>query len=104
MGSRLLSVAYDQKGKAVPGKYQVYPEQAAAGLWTNPTDLGKFIIETQLAYMGKSNKVLSQQLTQLELTPYLNDHSALGIFIDDYKDVKYFEHDGVDLEIGRAHV
>ena len=45
------------------GKYHIYPEQAAAGLWTNPTDLSKYIIETQLAYAGKSHKVLDQQTT-----------------------------------------
>ncbi len=95
--SELLSTAYYPDGKHVPGKYHIYPEQAAAGLWTNPTDLCKYIIETQLAYNGSSHKVLDQQMTRLRLTPFIDKNAAFGVFIDDYHDgVKYFEHGGVD--------
>jgi CubicO group peptidase (beta-lactamase class C family) len=94
---KLISAAYYPNGKEVKGKYHIYPEQAAAGLWTNPTDLCKYIIETQLAYEGKSHKVLSQQMTSLRLTPYVDKNAALGVFIDSYPDgTKYFEHGGVD--------
>jgi Tetratricopeptide repeat len=31
-------------GSIVPGKIHVYPEMAAAGLWTTPTDLAKLIV------------------------------------------------------------
>ena len=56
-------------GKAVRGKWHVYPEIAAAGLWTTPTDLAKFAIEIALSKQGKSNKVLSQKTTEEMLTP-----------------------------------
>ncbi|PYX61760.1 MAG: hypothetical protein DMG74_22120 [Acidobacteria bacterium] len=56
-------------GKAVRGKWHVYPEMAAAGLWTTPTDLAKFAIEIALSRQGKSNKVLSQKTTEEMLTP-----------------------------------
>jgi CubicO group peptidase (beta-lactamase class C family) len=93
----LISTAYYPNGKEVPGKYHIYPEQAAAGLWTNPTDLSKYIIETQLAFAGKSHKVLDQQTTSLRLTPYNDKSAALGVFIDAYPDeTKYFQHGGVD--------
>ena len=92
----LLAAGYDETGKAIASKYHVYPEQAAAGLWTNPTDLSKFIIEVQQAYAGRSAKVLNHQTTQLMLAPYLNQSAAMGVFIDDYNGVKYFEHSGVD--------
>src|SRR5206468_11650541 len=46
----ILATGYRPDGKPIKGKYNTYPEQAAAGLWTNPTDLSKYIIETQLAY------------------------------------------------------
>ena len=89
----LLSAGYDGDGKEVKGKYHIYPEQAAAGLWTNPSDLAKYIIETQLAYQGKSAKVLDQQHTKLRLSPYMNKNgAAFGVFVEDYNGVKYFGH------------
>src|SRR6266404_4429177 len=56
-------------GKPVHGKWHVYPEMAAAGLWTTPTDLAKFAIEIALSKQGKSNRVLAQKTAQEMLTP-----------------------------------
>jgi CubicO group peptidase (beta-lactamase class C family) len=91
-----FSSAYYADGKQVPVKYHVYPEEAAAGLWTNPTDLSKYIIETQLAYEGKSRKVLDEQMTKTRLTPYIDKNAALGVFIQDMEGVKYFGHGGAN--------
>ena len=44
--------------RPVDGRYHVYPEQAAAGLWTTPEDLAKFAIELQKIAAGKSTKVI----------------------------------------------
>jgi CubicO group peptidase (beta-lactamase class C family) len=55
-------------GQPVHGKCHVYPEMAAAGLWTTPTDLAKFVIEIALSKQDKSNKVLTQKTTQEMLT------------------------------------
>lgn len=93
----LLASGYDEKGTAIKGKYHIYPEQAAAGLWTNPTDLAKYIIETQLALQGKSSKVLDQKITKLRLTPFIDKSAALGVFIDDLAGEKYFQHGGSDV-------
>ncbi|WP_167025243.1 serine hydrolase domain-containing protein [Chryseobacterium sp. Tr-659] len=92
----VLATGYYNDGKAVKGKYHIYPEQAAAGLWTNPTDLAKYVIETQLSLKGKSEKVLSKKMTELRLTPFIDKKSALGVFIIDKNGVKNFEHGGVD--------
>lgn len=91
----LLATGYRGDGKPVKGNYHVYPEEAPAGLWTNPTDLAKYIIETQLAYEGKSAKVLNQATTRLRLTPYLDRSAALGVFIDP-DSTGYFEHGGAN--------
>ena len=81
-------------GKAVHGKWHVYPEMAAAGLWTTPTDLAKFAIEIALSKQGKSNRVLSQKMTQEMLTPVMND-VGLAFFLD--KDNPgQFGHNGAD--------
>jgi len=94
--SKNRATGYRVDGTEVKGKYHIYPEQAAAGLWTTPTDLAAYIIETQLALHGKSQKVLSQQTTQLRLTPYIDNAAALGVFIDTKGGQKYFGHNGQD--------
>lgn len=94
--NKLLATAYRANGKEIKGKYHIYPEQAPAGLWTNPTDLGKYIIETQLSYDGKSSKVLTPANTRLRLTPYIDKSAALGVFITEIGGQKYFQHGGAN--------
>ena len=89
-----LATAYRSDGKKIQGKYHIYPEQAAAGLWTNPTDLCHYIIETQLSYLGKSSKVLTQEMTEKKLTAYFGGFSALGVFLDNRNGTIYFNHSG----------
>jgi len=91
----LLATGYKADGIEVPGKYHIYPEQAAAGLWTNPIDLCKYIIETQLSYKGESSRVLTPEMTRLRVTPVLED-AALGTFVKSRVtgSYKYFNHNG----------
>ncbi|SHG62412.1 serine hydrolase domain-containing protein [Pedobacter caeni] len=86
-----LATGYKTNGDEVPGKYFIYPEKAAAGLWTTPTDISKYIIEIQQAYQGKSSKVLNQEMVKLHLTPYKDD-VALGTYIQNRNGEKYFVH------------
>src|SRR5262249_42531507 len=58
-------------GKSVEGRWHIYPEMAAAGLWTTPTDLAKFRIEIALSKQGKANHVLSQKSAQEMLKPQI---------------------------------
>lgn len=89
-----LATGYYKNGKPIKGKYHVYPEQAAAGLWATPTDLAKYIIECQLAYEGKSAKVLSQSTMKKRLTSYIDSTIGLGVFIENREGSKYFNHNG----------
>lgn len=91
-----LATAYYADGKQVKGKYHIYPEQAAAGLWTNPTDLSKYIIETQLSMEERSSKVLRMEWARLRVTPYIDSVAALGVFIPVIGGQKYFNHNGQD--------
>lgn len=86
-----LATGYKSNGNEVPGKYFVYPEKAAAGLWTTPTDICKYILEIQQAYQGKSSKVLNQEMVKLHVTPYKND-VVMGAFIQNRTGEKYFDH------------
>jgi CubicO group peptidase (beta-lactamase class C family) len=91
--STLLSTGYKADGTAVKGKYHIYPEQAAAGLWTNPSDLSKYIIETILSYNGKSDKVLTPEFTRLRLAPVMQG-AAAGVFVTRKDSSFYFSHNG----------
>lgn len=92
---KLLATGYNADSE-VTMKYHIYPEKSAAGLWTNPIELSKFVIEVQKSLVGKSNKILSQKMTQLMLIPYVDNSSALGVFIEDKEGIKYFRHGGVN--------
>ena len=89
-----LATGYYGNEKPVTGKYHIYPEQAAAGLWTTPTDLAKYIIECQLALEGRSKKVLSPEMMKKRLTPYIDSNAALGVFIERRNGQSYFNHNG----------
>lgn len=89
--SKNLATGYKSNGDEVPGKYFVYPEKAAAGLWTTPTDICKYILEMQQAYQGKSSKLLNQEMVKLHVTPYKYD-VALGTYIQNRNGEKYFVH------------
>lgn len=84
-------------GMPVDGKCRVYPELAAAGLWTTPTDLAKFAIEHQLSFAGKSNKLLSKEVEMRMVTPYISPDFGLGFSIQNIGAGVYFVHSGGNL-------
>src|SRR6266849_1977526 len=81
-------------GKVVRGRWHIYPEMAAAGLWTTPTDLSKFAIEIALSKHGQSNRVLSVKMTNEMLKPVLEE-AGLGLFMDK-NNPGQFGHNGAD--------
>ncbi|WP_020571594.1 serine hydrolase domain-containing protein [Neolewinella persica] len=87
------SAAYDSDGKIIEGLWHNYPEQAAAGLWTTPTDLAKYCIEIQQIVAGKKNGVLSKETIAKMLTKHKNDW-GLGPSIQWEQDSLIFRHGG----------
>lgn len=89
------------------GMPYIYPQQAAAGLYSTPTDLAKFFIDIQKSYIGKG-KVLSESITRLMLSPQQNvsdgsykEQIGIGPFLIQRTDNKdpngvYFEFTGVN--------
>jgi CubicO group peptidase (beta-lactamase class C family) len=55
-------------GTSIAGRWHIYPEMAAAGLWTTPSDLARLAIEVSLASAGRSSRVLSRAMTRQMLT------------------------------------
>lgn len=85
---------YDAKGVRIQGRWHVYPEMAAAGLWTTPSDLARYVIEVELAYEGKSKKVLDREMIRQMLTPQNGGPAGLGPFIANRGKVRQFSHNG----------
>lgn len=87
------AMGHRANGEIVKGKFHTYPEMAAAGLWTTPTDLAKFAIELQKSKAGKSNKVLSQAMTVQMLTKQSGDY-GLGVGVGGEGNKATFSHGG----------
>jgi len=86
--------AHGISGAAMGPKWHVYPELAAAGLWTTSTDLAKFAIEVQLSYRNHSNKVLTQASTSEMLSPAGVGPFAVGFSLSKRGEGWYFGHGG----------
>jgi CubicO group peptidase (beta-lactamase class C family) len=82
-------------GAPVKGRYHTYPEMAAAGLWTTPTDLALLAIEIQQEIAGKSSKLLSQKMAQ-QMTAKQFESYGLGPSVDSSGQSARFAHGGVD--------
>ena len=92
---RLAARGHDGDGRAMSdGKWHVYPELAAAGLWTTPTDLAKFAIEIQLSLQGRSNKVLSRDMVRQMVSPVGVGPFGVGLTIAKNGEGWYFSHGG----------
>ena len=86
--------AHGPDGEAMGPKWHVYPEMAAAGLWTTPTDLARFMIEVQRSARGESNLVLSRELTREMLDPVGVGPFAVGFDVSKQGEGWYFSHGG----------
>jgi CubicO group peptidase (beta-lactamase class C family) len=93
--ARLTASGYYPGERPVPGRWNVYPEMAAAGLWTTPTDLANFAIAVQQSLAGTENRVISQKMTREMLTNVLGD-DGLGVFLQGKGKTRRFEHGGRD--------
>lgn len=88
-------------GSVIPGKRHTYPEMAAAGLWTTPSDLARFFLELQRALVNKSPHVSRSIATQMTTGAIATDRVAqplvgLGLFLSDRDGVKMFGHNGAN--------
>jgi CubicO group peptidase (beta-lactamase class C family) len=78
------ATAHRADGAILKGKRHTYPEMAAAGLWTTPSELARFAIEVQQSYTGKTQRVLSQEMAKQMLTKQAGNYGlGFNLWIDD---------------------
>jgi CubicO group peptidase (beta-lactamase class C family) len=84
---------HNGKSLVIEGNWHNYPEMAAAGLWTTPTEIAKWALEIAAAQNGHTSKLLSQSIATQMMTwqkpPY-----GLGIMLEGKNKVISFAHGG----------
>jgi CubicO group peptidase (beta-lactamase class C family) len=92
-GLNKVAMPVDDQGKPILGGPHTYPELAAAGLWTTPSDLARWVIEMQRSLAGHANHVLSAEMIRSMLTP-VKDGYGLGVGIQTTNGKTSFSHLG----------
>lgn len=96
---KVAAAGYDRLGSVIPGKRHAYPEMAAAGLWTTPSDLARFAIEIALARANRSSRVpnaIAVQMTTKVIDGENLDAVGLGVFLSNRNGAMFFGHGGAD--------
>lgn len=87
----MAATGYRENGQEVEGKWPIYPEMAAAGLWTTPSELIQYGIEIQQIINSKRDGIIEYKTALEMLSPGDNDH-GLGPIVKEY----FFRHGGAD--------
>ncbi|MFN2482838.1 MAG: serine hydrolase [Pyrinomonadaceae bacterium] len=82
-------------GQPVKGRFHTYPEMAAAGLWTTPTDLALLAVELQNSLAGRSNKIISKEMAAQMLSRQFQNW-GLGPGVEVRGQTVEFSHGGSD--------
>ena len=104
--ARLAAAGHEHGDTVVPGRYHVYPEMAAAGLWTTASDLARWAIMVARASRGTTGLPLSPAMARAMLTPQITLPPAfagpmgrawgLGVTLAGAGDSLVFSHGGRD--------
>lgn len=82
-------------GTVVPGGWHVYPELAAASLWSTAPDLASFGLAVMKAVRKEPNAMLSQTLASQMATAQSGPRS-LGFMVGGEGKARHFGHDGTN--------
>jgi CubicO group peptidase (beta-lactamase class C family) len=85
--------AHFLNGTAIKGRWHTYPEMAAAGLWTTPSDLCRFALAIMEAYHGRSESPLSRE-TVREMLTEIDGRYGLGFSVRQDGESLRFSHGG----------
>jgi CubicO group peptidase (beta-lactamase class C family) len=82
-----------QNGTPITGGWHVYPEMAAAGLWTTSSDLARFVIGIQQSLVSQAESILSPAMIR-EMLAAQNAAFGLGFFVNGSGKSLRFFHSG----------
>jgi CubicO group peptidase (beta-lactamase class C family) len=90
------ATAHRADGQPLHGRWHVYPEMAAAGLWTTASDLARFALAVQEAAGGRANRLFTPALVADMLTPRVGGSYGLGLGITGEGPAQRFGHGGAN--------
>ncbi|MDB5667969.1 MAG: hypothetical protein JWL74_919 [Alphaproteobacteria bacterium] len=90
-----VASAHGPDGQPIPGRFHVYPEMAAAGLWTTPSDLARWAVAISSAFNGDSGGPIRPETARAMLTPGMGNW-GLGLGVQGESEDMRFWHGGVN--------
>ncbi len=76
-----LASGHTIDGEVIRMDYHIYPEMAAAGLWTTPGDIARMLMALLDSAEGRKDGFLPKDLALQMITP-VGDGVGLGVFVD----------------------
>jgi CubicO group peptidase (beta-lactamase class C family) len=89
----VAAVGHGEDGAPIEGRWHTYPERAAAGLWTTPTELARFLLDLRTTYLGRTDAVL-EPATVREMLSRGPDGRGLGFWVEGTGDTLVIGHGG----------
>ncbi|HEX8223682.1 MAG TPA: serine hydrolase domain-containing protein [Allosphingosinicella sp.] len=94
-GLRGAAGGHDRAGAPVAGGGNVYPELAAAGLWTTPSDYGRFLAALQDSWAGRRGALLNPASARAMMTPVSSDY-GFGVTVMERGGRRIITHGGAN--------
>lgn len=98
-----IAYAY-KKGKPIKSGYRVYPQEAAAALWTNSFDYSQLLLEVLAGLNDDKSSILTKESIALLTSPaklsngkLIRSGLGVGIQLDENKKVKAISHGGANV-------
>lgn len=83
-------------GSPIPGGWRIYPERAAAGLWSTPTDLSQLAIELVRSMRNEPDALLGPNAAAEMMRPQLGKW-GLGVELTPLAGARKFSHTGAPI-------
>lgn len=92
--NNLLATGYLSDYQPINGENHIYPEMAAAGLWTSPAELSIIVTEIQKAAEDKSDFISSETINEMLTPQKIDSEVGIGFFLSGERDSLMFQHNG----------
>ena len=93
-----IAHAHDRQGDIHPEGWLIYPELAAAGLWTTPTDIAKFCIAIENSFYNNENSIISMAYAKEMLRPTIEWRRGIwwgaGVALKGENEEVFYWHSG----------